>query len=355
MAGEVEKRVGDYVDSPCRRDGRLPAEGRAVAVALGRRAGAGEAAATCSRRRCATAAFASSCPIPARPARRTCSARVGDASTGPAASCFCGHFDVYPPSKAWSFDPWSAPIRDGQALRPGLDRHEGRHHRDGGGGDGACGARRAEGRRGRRARRCPTISKAAKARAARSTQGLTAEAGIVCEPTDLDICAAQRGILYMDITIKGVGAHTTYEEVGVNAIEPVDPDHPGAEVAGLRQAQPRRVRAGEDRQHRADQRRAAALPDPRGMRAHRRRAVLALDHGRGGARRSAGHHRRASPAGQKFTVSRRAAGELRQESAEPDGLDQASDPRPCRRGAQGVRRQAAGASPAIRRGRTRRC
>ena len=42
--------------------------------------------------------------------------------------------------------------------------------------------------------------------------GLTAEAGIVCEPTDLDICAAQRGILYMDITIKGVGAHTTYED-----------------------------------------------------------------------------------------------------------------------------------------------
>ena len=54
-------------------------------------------------------------------------------------------------------------------------------------------------------------------------QGLTAEAGIICEPTDLDICAAQRGILYMDITIKGVGAHTTYEAVGVNAIEPVIP------------------------------------------------------------------------------------------------------------------------------------
>ena len=81
----------------------------------------------------------------------------------------------------------------------------------------------------------------------------------------------------MDITIKGVGAHTTYEEVGVNAIEPVDPDHPGAEVAGLRQARPRRVRAGEDRQHRAGQGRAAALPDPGGMRAHRRRALLAVD------------------------------------------------------------------------------
>ena len=73
-------------------------------------------------------------------------------------------------------------------------------------------------------------------------QGLTAEAGIICEPTDLDICAAQRGILYMDITIKGVGAHTTYEEVGVNAIEPVIPIIRGAQGAGLRQAQPQRVR-----------------------------------------------------------------------------------------------------------------
>ena len=31
----------------------------------------------------------------------------------------CGHFDVYPPSKAWSFDPWSAPIRDGKVYGPG--------------------------------------------------------------------------------------------------------------------------------------------------------------------------------------------------------------------------------------------
>src|SRR5579859_6166891 len=30
-----------------------------------------------------------------------------------------GHFDVYPPSKSWSFEPFSAPIRDGKLYGPG--------------------------------------------------------------------------------------------------------------------------------------------------------------------------------------------------------------------------------------------
>ena len=146
---------------------------------------------------------------------------VGDASSG-RNLLFCGHFDVYPHSKGWSFDPWSAPIRDGKLYGPGSTDMKGGttamviaatvlaalgepnggqvtvlavpNHFEGG-----EGTRRA------------------------LDAGLTAEAGIVCEPTDLDICASQRGILYMDITIKGVGAHTTYEDVGVNAIEPIIP------------------------------------------------------------------------------------------------------------------------------------
>lgn len=146
---------------------------------------------------------------------------VGNRSTG-RNLLFCGHFDVYPPSKAWSFDPWSAPIRGDKLYGPGSTDMKGGttamlmaatvlaavgepkggqmvvlpipNHFEGG-----EGTRRA------------------------LDAGLTAEAGIVCEPTDLDICASQRGILYMDITIKGVGAHTTYAEVGVNAIEPIVP------------------------------------------------------------------------------------------------------------------------------------
>ena len=50
-------------------------------------------------------------------------------------------------------------------------------------------------------------------------QGLVAEAGIICEPTDLDICAAQRGICYLTIRIHGVAAHTVATDIGINAIE----------------------------------------------------------------------------------------------------------------------------------------
>jgi acetylornithine deacetylase/succinyl-diaminopimelate desuccinylase-like protein len=32
---------------------------------------------------------------------------------------FNGHFDVYPPSKSWSFDPFSTPIKDGKLYGPG--------------------------------------------------------------------------------------------------------------------------------------------------------------------------------------------------------------------------------------------
>jgi acetylornithine deacetylase/succinyl-diaminopimelate desuccinylase-like protein len=134
----------------------------------------------------------------------------------------CGHFDVYPPSKAWSFDPWSGLIRGDKLYGAGSTDMKGGttamlmaatvlaalgepkggelvvlpipNHFEGG-----EGTRRA------------------------LDAGLKAEAGIICEPTDLDICAAQRGILYLDITVKGVGAHTTYQTVGVNAIEPIIP------------------------------------------------------------------------------------------------------------------------------------
>jgi acetylornithine deacetylase/succinyl-diaminopimelate desuccinylase-like protein len=129
-----------------------------------------------------------------------------------------GHFDVYPPSKSWSFEPFSAPIRDGKLYGPGSTDMKGGttamvvattvlsalglpkngkvavlavpNHFEGG-----EGTRRA------------------------LDAGLRAEAAIICEPTDLDICSAQRGILYMTVDVTGVSAHTTHTDVGVNAIE----------------------------------------------------------------------------------------------------------------------------------------
>jgi acetylornithine deacetylase/succinyl-diaminopimelate desuccinylase-like protein len=146
---------------------------------------------------------------------------VGDASTG-RNLLFCGHFDVYPHSKAWSFDPWSAPIRDGKLYGPGSADMKG--------GTTAMVvaatvlAALGEPKGGQAiVLAVPNHFEGGEGTRRALDAGLKAEAGIVCEPTDLDICAAQRGILYIDITIKGVGAHTTYEEVGVNAIEPVIP------------------------------------------------------------------------------------------------------------------------------------
>ncbi|MGQ0663142.1 MAG: M20 family metallopeptidase [Pseudomonadota bacterium] len=153
--------------------------------------------------------------------------RVGEKTSG-RRLLLCGHFDVYPPSRAWSVDPFGGVIRDGRLYGAGasdmkggtaamimaatvlaaLERPQGGevavlavpNHFEGG-----EGTRRA------------------------LAAGLTAEAGIVCEPTDLDICAAQRGILYLTIRIKGVAAHSVATGIGVNAIEKAMPV-----IAGLR-------------------------------------------------------------------------------------------------------------------------
>ena len=48
--------------------------------------------------------------------------------------------------------------------------------------------------------------------------GLHADAAIVCEPTDLAVVTGQRGILYLEVTVRGRAAHTTALQIGVNAI-----------------------------------------------------------------------------------------------------------------------------------------
>ncbi len=289
MAGEVERRIGDYVDAHAdEMVGFLQkvVQSKSLWGDVPELDKCGDLLAA----KMSEAGVRVERPDSGTPGAPNVLGRVGDASTG-RRFLLCGHYDVYPPSKAWSFDPWSAPIRDGKVYGPGSTDMKGGttamvvaatvlaalgepkggevvvlgvpNHFEGG-----EGTRRA------------------------FDQGLTAEAGIICEPTDLDICAAQRGILYMDITIKGVGAHTTYEAVGVNAIEPVIPIIQALKAPAFAKPEPQRVRAGEDRQHRAGQGRAPALPDPGGMRAHRRRPLRAVDERGGGARRGARHPRR---------------------------------------------------------------
>jgi acetylornithine deacetylase/succinyl-diaminopimelate desuccinylase-like protein len=135
---------------------------------------------------------------------------------------FNGHFDVYPPSTSWSFDPFSTPIRDGKLYGPGSTDMKG----------GttamvvACAVLSALElpKNGRVAvLAVPNHFEGGEGTRRALDAGLSGEAAIVCEPTDLDICASQRGILYMDVEIRGVSAHTTYESVGINAIEKAAP------------------------------------------------------------------------------------------------------------------------------------
>lgn len=144
------------------------------------------------------------------------------AFAGNAASPRClllnGHFDVYPPSDSWSFDPFSAPVRDGRVYGPGSTDMKGGTTAmvvamtvlcalglPGNGRVAALGV--------------PNHFEGGEGTRLALDAGLNAEAAIVCEPTDLDICSAQRGILYMIVRVKGVSAHSTHTELGVNAIE----------------------------------------------------------------------------------------------------------------------------------------
>jgi acetylornithine deacetylase/succinyl-diaminopimelate desuccinylase-like protein len=135
---------------------------------------------------------------------------------------FNGHFDVYPPSDSWSFDPFSAPIRDAKVYGPGSTDMKG--------GTTAMVVAATvlsalELPKGGRVAvlAVPNHFEGGEGTRRALDAGLTAEAGVICEPTDLEICASQRGILYMDVFVKGVSAHTTHAEVGVNAIEKAIP------------------------------------------------------------------------------------------------------------------------------------
>jgi acetylornithine deacetylase/succinyl-diaminopimelate desuccinylase-like protein len=129
-----------------------------------------------------------------------------------------GHMEVYPPSESWTMDPFGGLVEDGRLygqgtadMKAGLaamtvaccalaelgDELPGSvimlaipNHFEGGEG----------------------VRKAVR-------DGLSADAAIVCEQTDLSVVVGQWGILYATITSTGRAAHTTARSVGVNAIE----------------------------------------------------------------------------------------------------------------------------------------
>lgn len=144
-------------------------------------------------------------------------ARVGSAASN-RTLLLCGHMDVYPPSKAWSFGPFEAPIRDGKLYGAGSSDMKA--------GTSAMAmamtvlAKLGLPKGGQvAALAVPNHFEGGEGTRRALDAGLGAEAGIVCEPTDLDVCAAQRGILYLTVKVKGRGAHTTAAHLGINAIE----------------------------------------------------------------------------------------------------------------------------------------
>lgn len=142
-----------------------------------------------------------------------------------------GHMDIYPPSKAWSMDPYSGIVRQGRLYGQGTDDmkagilamtlavsclsrmgvklagdlylHAIPNHYNGG--DGT--------------------------RTALDT-GLRADFAIVGEPSDLKIAVAQCGILYVNVTVTGIPTHGTSQELGVHPVS-----HAARLVEALREIQ----------------------------------------------------------------------------------------------------------------------
>ena len=50
-------------------------------------------------------------------------------------------------------------------------------------------------------------------------RGYKADVAIIAEPTNLEICAAHRGVMHLRIKVKGLSTHACLKEKGVNAIE----------------------------------------------------------------------------------------------------------------------------------------
>lgn len=131
---------------------------------------------------------------------------------------FAGHMEVYPPSESWTLDPWSATVSDGRVYGQGAADMKG-------GTAAMCAAAAVLGRSGAElpgdlvVLAVPNHFEGGEGTRKAVSEGLRTDAAIVCEPTDLKVVTGQRGILYLEITVRGRAAHTTALRLGVNAIE----------------------------------------------------------------------------------------------------------------------------------------
>jgi succinyl-diaminopimelate desuccinylase len=144
-------------------------------------------------------------------------------SGGRPAVLLSGHSDTVPPGEvAWEHDPFSAALVDGEVWGRGATDMKA-------GVAAMLAAMAALARRGRRpkgdVRLAVTIGEevdCAGARHLRETGGLDGVGWIVIgEPTNLDVVAAHRGAIWLQIIGRGKTAHGSMPHLGVNAIDHV--------------------------------------------------------------------------------------------------------------------------------------
>lgn len=143
------------------------------------------------------------------------------ATLGPAPGTgllFNGHMEVYPPSLAWSRDPFGAELSDGRIYGVGVADMKA-------GTAAMVAALRIillsglELRRNVAVLAVPNHFEGGEGTRQALRQGTRADMVINGEPSGLRVLLGQRGIVYLKVRIKGVAAHTTATDIGVNAIE----------------------------------------------------------------------------------------------------------------------------------------
>jgi acetylornithine deacetylase/succinyl-diaminopimelate desuccinylase family protein len=157
----------------------------------------------------------------AEPGRDSLLATLPGTGGGPTL-VFNGHVDVQPVAPGWSRDPFGAGVED--------DRLYGNGVRDMKAGVAAF-VLVAEGfaRSGRRLRG-DLVVQAVADEVSGGTKGtgylhaqrrLTGDVAVVCEPTGVDVYVAHRGMMWFELTVHGVPAHSGRPWLGVNAIAKV--------------------------------------------------------------------------------------------------------------------------------------
>lgn len=131
---------------------------------------------------------------------------------------FNGHLDTVPAGDGWSVDPFGAEIKDGYIYGRGATDMKG----------GLAASLMAL--IGLKRRGCPfegeIIFTAVGDEENHSqlgtkwllARGLTADMAICCEPTNLDICLGNRGLLMVDVVVKGKSSHGGRPNLGKNAV-----------------------------------------------------------------------------------------------------------------------------------------